>query len=39
MGEELATAIEGLKKGNVPRIYSYKRGDIWGQAVTDFLRA
>ncbi|KAJ5385998.1 hypothetical protein N7509_008539 [Penicillium cosmopolitanum] len=39
MGEDLATAIEGLKKGNVPSIYSYKRGDIWGQAVTDFLRA
>lgn len=39
MGEELAAAIEGLKKGNVPAIYSYKRGDIWGQAVTEFLRA
>lgn len=39
LGSELATAIEGLKKGNVPAIYSYKRGDVWGQAVTDFLRS
>ncbi|KAJ5235158.1 uncharacterized protein N7469_004326 [Penicillium citrinum] len=39
LGKELATAIEGLKKGNVPAIYSYKRGDVWGQAVTDFLRS
>ncbi|KAJ5103593.1 hypothetical protein N7532_004122 [Penicillium argentinense] len=39
MGEELATAIEGLKKGNIPNIYAYKRGDIWGQAVTQFLKS
>ncbi|KAJ5584437.1 uncharacterized protein N7459_004237 [Penicillium hispanicum] len=38
-GEDLAVAIDGLKKGNVPAMHSYKRGDVWGDAVKDFLRS
>ncbi|CAG8164800.1 unnamed protein product [Penicillium nalgiovense] len=37
-GEELANAIEGLKKGNVPEMHTYKKGDVWGEALNDFLR-
>ncbi|KAJ5095417.1 hypothetical protein NUU61_004773 [Penicillium alfredii] len=39
LGEELATAIDGLKKGNVPDMHSYKKGDVWGEALKDFLRS
>ena len=38
-GEDLANAIEGLKKGNVPEMHTYKKGDVWGEALKDFLRA
>ncbi|KAJ5167975.1 uncharacterized protein N7482_003569 [Penicillium canariense] len=38
LGEELALAIDGLKTGNVPAMHSYKRGDVWGNAVKEFLR-
>lgn len=37
-GEDLANAIEGLKKGNVPEMHTYKKGDVWGEALKDFLR-
>ncbi|RHZ63133.1 hypothetical protein CDV55_107456 [Aspergillus turcosus] len=39
LGEELATAIDGLKAGNVPGMHWYKRGSIWGEAVKHFLRS
>ncbi|KAJ5494183.1 hypothetical protein N7463_010270 [Penicillium fimorum] len=38
-GEDLANAVDGLKRGNVPEIHTYKRGDVWGEALKDFLRA
>lgn len=37
--EELACAIEGLGKGNVPEMEFYKRGVIWGEKVKKFLRS
>lgn len=39
MAEELAEAIDGLKNGNVPEIYWYKRGPEWGAAVKKYLRS
>lgn len=39
LGEELATAIDGLKGGNVPEMYIYKRGVEWGAAVKKYLRS
>ncbi|RDW86553.1 heme-dependent oxidative N-demethylase family protein [Aspergillus mulundensis] len=39
LGEELATAIEGLEGGSVPEIYPYKNGPYWGTAVKAFLRS
>lgn len=39
LGEELATAIEGLKEGSVPEVYLYKRGAEWGNAVKRYLRS
>jgi hypothetical protein len=39
LGEELVVAIDGLKKGNVPAMNSYKRGDVWGEALKEFLRS
>ncbi|KAJ5541281.1 hypothetical protein N7494_006357 [Penicillium frequentans] len=39
LGEDLAVAIDGLKKGNVPAMHAYKRGDYWGEAVKEFLRS
>lgn len=39
LGEELATAIDGLKEGNVPEMHFYKRGSVWGEAVKAFLRS
>ncbi|KAJ5561757.1 hypothetical protein N7535_003782 [Penicillium sp. DV-2018c] len=39
LGEELATAVEGLKKGNAPGMHFYKKGDVWGEALKDFLRS
>ncbi|RMZ77303.1 hypothetical protein DV737_g4432, partial [Chaetothyriales sp. CBS 132003] len=37
--EELAQAIDGLQKGNVPGIYFYKRGPVWAEAVKRYLRS
>lgn len=39
LGEELATAIEGLEKGSVPEMYFYKRGVVWGEEVKAYLRS
>jgi hypothetical protein len=39
LGEELATAIDGLRGGSVPRMYWYKRGVVWGEGVKEFLRS
>ncbi|RMY93509.1 hypothetical protein D0861_01852 [Hortaea werneckii] len=39
LGDELADAIDGLGKGNVPAINFYKRGVVWGDKVKDFLRS
>ncbi|KAL4938197.1 hypothetical protein BDV06DRAFT_232044 [Aspergillus oleicola] len=39
LGEDLATAIEGLRGGSVPEVYGYKRGEYWGEAVKAFLRS
>ena len=38
-GEELATAIDGLKQGSVPGMHFYKRGAVWGKAVKNYLRS
>jgi hypothetical protein len=38
LGEELASAIEGLKEGSVPLMNVYKRGVVWGEAVKAYLR-
>lgn len=38
LGEDLATAIDGLKDGSVPEMHYYKRGAVWGEAVKAFLR-
>ena len=38
-GEDLANAIDGLKRGNVPEMHAYKKGDVWGEALKDFLRS
>lgn len=37
-GEELAAAIDGMSKGNVPEMQHYKRRVVWGDAVIDYLR-
>ena len=39
LGEELADAIDGLKKGNAPQMHFYKRGAVWGEAVKRYLRS
>lgn len=39
MGEDLASAIDGLKDGSVPGMNFYKKGVIWGEAVKAFLRS
>ncbi|KAJ5135576.1 uncharacterized protein N7515_004854 [Penicillium bovifimosum] len=39
LGEDLAIAADGLKKGNVPGMHNYKKGGVWGEALKDFLRS
>jgi len=39
LGEELATAIDGLRDGSTPAIHEYKRGPVWGDAVKAYLRS
>lgn len=38
-GEELATAIDGLKLGTVPQFHWYKKAPVWGEAVKEYLRS
>lgn len=38
LGPEMARAIDGLKNGNVPGFYRYKRAVVWGERVKEFLR-
>lgn len=38
-GEELATAIDGLKLGTVPQFHWYKKAPVWGEAVKGYLRS
>lgn len=38
-GEDLAMAIDGLKAGSVPEIFTYKNGDKWADAVRQYLRS
>ncbi|KAI1847992.1 hypothetical protein JX266_006105 [Neoarthrinium moseri] len=38
-GENLAQAIEGLSKGNVPEMSEYKGSHLWGRAVCNYLRS
>ncbi|KAJ5898962.1 hypothetical protein N7495_003706 [Penicillium taxi] len=39
LGEVLAEAIDGLKKGSVPEIHYYKRAPIWAEQVKSYLRS
>ncbi|QSZ28624.1 hypothetical protein DSL72_003123 [Monilinia vaccinii-corymbosi] len=39
LGEELAEAIDGLRKGSVPEVHDYKRGVVWGEKVKAYLRS
>jgi hypothetical protein len=36
---ELLQAIDGLKEGNAPGFWRYKRAPIWEEKVKAFLRA
>jgi hypothetical protein len=38
LGKELCQAIEGLKEGNVPAFWRYKRAPVWQEKVKEFLR-
>lgn len=39
VAEELAIAVEGLKNGSVPEMWTYKRGVVWGERVCEYLRS
>ncbi|OQD89698.1 hypothetical protein PENANT_c002G06857 [Penicillium antarcticum] len=39
LGEDMAVAVDGLRKGNVPEMHVYKKGDVWGEALKEFLRS
>ncbi|KAJ9139205.1 DUF3445 domain-containing protein [Pleurostoma richardsiae] len=39
LGLQLAEAIEGLKKGNAPKMWMYKGGVRWGKSVLEYLRS
>jgi len=38
-GNDLAEAIGGLNKGNAPGMVDYKKSEIWGEAVKNYLRS
>ncbi|KAF2097269.1 hypothetical protein NA57DRAFT_57865 [Rhizodiscina lignyota] len=38
-GEDLAQAIEGLWLGSVSKMVVYKKGDVWGKKVCEYLRS
>lgn len=37
LGEDLATAIDGLGLGSVPEFHHYKRAVVWGEKVKQYL--
>jgi len=39
LGPLLADAIEGLRSGNAPGMWTYKGAVRWGQSVCEYLRA
>ena len=39
MAGALAEAIEGMRKGNVPEVWLYKRGFEWSDKVVEYLRS
>ncbi|OGE48112.1 hypothetical protein PENARI_c032G02979 [Penicillium arizonense] len=39
LGEDMAVAVDGLRKGNVPEMHIYKKGDVWGEALKEYLRS
>lgn len=39
LGPQLADAIDGLKQGNAPEMWTYKGAVRWGRAVNAFLRS
>jgi hypothetical protein len=39
MGEALAEATDGFRKGSVPEMSVYKREAVWGEKVREFLRS
>ncbi|KAJ2901221.1 hypothetical protein MKZ38_002127 [Zalerion maritima] len=39
LGEKLAESIDGLKKGNAPKMWTYKGGVRWGMKVKEYLRS
>ena len=38
MGPGLADAVEGLKSGNAPGMWTYKGGVRWGKSMCAYLR-
>ncbi|RDW57793.1 hypothetical protein BP5796_12594 [Coleophoma crateriformis] len=39
LGEQMIEAIQGLKEGNAPGFWRYKRAPVWQDQVTAFLRS
>jgi hypothetical protein len=39
LGEEFIEAIEGLKKGNAPGMWRYKRAGVWAEKAVEYLRS
>ena len=39
LGPRLADAIEGLRRGNAPGMWSYKAADTWGPPARAYLRS
>ncbi|OKL60906.1 hypothetical protein UA08_03123 [Talaromyces atroroseus] len=39
LGEQLAIAVDGLKLGNAPEIYTYKNAPKWAEAVKQYMRS
>lgn len=39
LGPQLAEAIDGLRDGNAPGMWTYKGAVRWGKAVKEYLRS
>lgn len=39
LGPQLADAIDGLKQGNAPGMWTYKGAIRWGKKVKEYLRS